>query len=33
MIPIAKTFKAEGLCGSTGFANITYDNFPYLLSD
>jgi hypothetical protein len=33
LLPRAHSFKKEGFCGSSGFAHIEYDNFPYVLVD
>ena len=33
MLPTGQYYTQEGLCGTGGIAHITYENFPYLLSD
>lgn len=33
MLPTGKYYTQEGMCGNGGVAHITYENFPYLLSD
>ncbi len=33
MLPISQYYTEEGFCGNSGIAHITYQNFPYLLSD
>lgn len=33
MLPNSQYYTEEGFCGTSGIAHITYQNFPYLLSD